>query len=64
MVKCESLRINLFRITHTGKSVNFPVTQVRVRTVTTKETFFLFLDNLAFSRPTESFVLVIFEDLE
>ena len=26
MVKCESLRINMFRITHTGKSVNFPVT--------------------------------------
>ena len=26
MVKCESLRINVFRITHTGKSVNFPVT--------------------------------------
>ena len=28
MVKCESLRINMFRITHTGKSVNFPVTPV------------------------------------
>ena len=27
MVKCESLRINMFRITHTGKSVNFPVTR-------------------------------------
>ena len=27
MVKCESLRINMFRITHTGKSVNFPVLQ-------------------------------------
>ena len=26
MVKCESLRINMFQITHTGKSVNFPVT--------------------------------------
>ena len=26
MVKCESLRINMLRITHTGKSVNFPVT--------------------------------------
>ena len=26
MVKCKSLRINMFRITHTGKSVNFPVT--------------------------------------
>ena len=26
MVKCESLRINMFRITHTGKSMNFPVT--------------------------------------
>ena len=26
MVKCESLRINMFRITRTGKSVNFPVT--------------------------------------
>ena len=26
MVKCESLRINMFRITHTGKSVHFPVT--------------------------------------
>ena len=26
MVKCESLRRNMFRITHTGKSVNFPVT--------------------------------------
>ena len=29
MVKCESLRINMFRITHTGKSVNFPVTKPR-----------------------------------
>ena len=28
MVKCESLRINMYRITHTGKSVNFPVTKV------------------------------------
>ena len=28
MVKCESLRINMFRITHTGKSVNFPVTHI------------------------------------
>ena len=28
MVKCESLRINMFRITLTGKSVNFPVTKV------------------------------------
>ena len=28
MVKCKSLRINMFRITHTGKSVNFPVTSV------------------------------------
>ena len=27
MVKCESLWINMFRITHTGKSVNFPVTE-------------------------------------
>ena len=26
IVKCESLRINMYRITHTGKSVNFPVT--------------------------------------
>ena len=26
MVKWKSLRINMFRITHTGKSVNFPVT--------------------------------------
>ena len=26
MVKCESLQINMYRITHTGKSVNFPVT--------------------------------------
>ena len=26
MVKYESLRINMFRITHTGNSVNFPVT--------------------------------------
>ena len=26
MVKCESLRMNMFRITHTGKSINFPVT--------------------------------------
>ena len=30
MVKCESLRINMFRITHTGKSVNFPVTACSV----------------------------------
>ena len=28
MVKCESFRINMFRITHTGKSVNFPVTLI------------------------------------
>ena len=28
MVKCESLRINMYRITHSGKSVNFPVTQL------------------------------------
>ena len=27
MVKCESLRMNMYRITHTGKSMNFPVTQ-------------------------------------
>ena len=27
MVKCKSLRINMFRITHTGKSMNFPVTE-------------------------------------
>ena len=26
MIKCESLGINMYRITHTGKSVNFPVT--------------------------------------
>ena len=26
MVKCESLRMNMFRITRTGKSMNFPVT--------------------------------------
>ena len=26
MVKCKSLRINMLQITHTGKSVNFPVT--------------------------------------
>ena len=26
MVKCKSLRINMLRITHTGKWVNFPVT--------------------------------------
>ena len=30
MVKCESLRINMFRITHTGKSVNFPVTILQI----------------------------------
>ena len=29
MVKCESLRMNMYRITHTGKSVNFPVTEKR-----------------------------------
>ena len=28
MVKCKSLRINMLRITHTGKSVNFPVTML------------------------------------
>ena len=27
MVKCESLRMNMYRITHTGKSMNFPVTK-------------------------------------
>ena len=26
MVKCESLRLNMYRITHTGKSMNFPIT--------------------------------------
>ena len=26
MIKCKSLRINMLPITHTGKSVNFPVT--------------------------------------
>ena len=31
MVKCKSLRINMFLITHTGKSVNFPVTQDSIR---------------------------------
>ena len=29
MVKCESLRMNMYRITHTGKSMNFPVTLFR-----------------------------------
>ena len=29
MVKCESLRINMLRITHTGKSVNFPVAECK-----------------------------------
>ena len=29
MVKCESLRMNMYRITHTGKSMNFPVTILR-----------------------------------
>ena len=28
MVKCESLRMNMYRITQTGKSMNFPVTSV------------------------------------
>ena len=28
MVKCESLRMNMYRITQTGKSMNFPVTTV------------------------------------
>ena len=28
MVECESLGINMFRIAHTGKSMNFPVTLV------------------------------------
>ena len=28
MVKCESLRMNMYRITHTGKSMNFLVTSV------------------------------------
>ena len=30
MVKCESLRMNMYRITQTGKSMNFPVTAVAV----------------------------------
>ena len=30
MVKCESLRKNMFRITHTGKSLNFSVTTARI----------------------------------
>ena len=30
MVKCESLRINMFRLTHTGKSMNFPVTVLKI----------------------------------
>ena len=29
MVKCESLRMNMYRITHTGKSMNFPVTKAK-----------------------------------
>ena len=29
MVKCESLQMNMYRITHTGKSMNFPVTAQR-----------------------------------
>ena len=35
MVKCESLRINMFRITHTGKSMNFPVTKTQTRAIST-----------------------------
>ena len=31
MVKCESLRMNMDRITHTRKSVNFPVTTVGIQ---------------------------------
>ena len=41
MVKCESLRINMFRITHTGKSVNFPVTP---DDLTSKKIFFSYLE--------------------
>ena len=37
MVKCKSLRINMFRITHTGKSVNFPVTPCSVKSLTMEE---------------------------
>ena len=35
MVKCESLRINMFRITHTGKSMNVPVTKTQTRAIST-----------------------------
>ena len=38
MVKCESLRINMYRITHTGKSVNFPVTLLSKEKPTTSVT--------------------------
>ena len=43
MVKCESLRINMFRITHTGKSVNFPVTALAH---CSRVIFLIFLQNL------------------
>ena len=51
MVKCESLRINMFRITHTGKSVNFPVTTVvggGKPEICSKTEFFVFLGICSF----------------
>ena len=41
MVKCESLRINMLRITHTRKSVNFPVTTLKVKIVFPRELDFV-----------------------
>ena len=41
MVKSESLRINMFRITRTGKSVNFPVTILIRRQTTLALHFFV-----------------------
>ena len=57
MVKCESLRINMFRITHTGKSVNFPVTSClqlsfhltfKFLVLRTNRQFFLFFFSLLY----------------
>ena len=42
MVKCKSLRINMLRITHTGKSMNFPVTGLNFKVSYFPDNFVIF----------------------
>ena len=57
MVKCESLRINMFRITHTGNSMNFPVTTVNLRSF-----FFFFCISRTYRVLTAFSVLCLTKD--